>query len=152
MSSAESAPRILVLHGSGVRLRGLSQKEIATFGKETYDDYEAAISKWAGELGLQVLFVQSNWEGRLIDELVERYAAQDTCGVIVNPAGFTWGYPALGKALAAVEDRMPAIEVHITNISKRPTPSDISPYVRSTIAGFGLDGYRLALTAFQQSK
>ena len=104
---------VLVLHGSGVTLRGIGKREIELFGPLTYDQYEEKIRGWADELNLDVTFVQSNWEGALIDTLVSHFKESKSSYVIVNPAGFTWGYPALAKALAAVEERMPAIEVRM---------------------------------------
>ncbi|MDP2436359.1 MAG: type II 3-dehydroquinate dehydratase [archaeon] len=115
MASGLLRGSVLVLHGSGVTLRGVGKKEIETFGPLTFGQYEERIRRWADEVNLDVTLVQSNWEGALIDALVDHFAQAKSQYVIVNPAGFTWGYPALAKALAAVEERMPAIEVRTFN-------------------------------------
>ena len=91
--------KILVLHGAGMDMRGKSQIDV--FGPMTLPEYEDRISEYAKSLDLEVEIVHSNLEGELINRL---YAGHDgdIDGAIINPAGFTVGYPALCAAIAQV--------------------------------------------------
>jgi 3-dehydroquinate dehydratase-2 len=133
-------PRILVIHGAGMSMRGKAQTEI--FGTMTLPEYDAAIRDYAGALGLDVEIFSSNSEGTVIDRL---FAAHDegVDGAIINPDGFTRGYPALVAAIGRV--RFPTVEVHISNPARRGTVSEIATATRCCVAGFGIEGYRLAL-------
>jgi 3-dehydroquinate dehydratase-2 len=133
-------PRILVIHGAGMSMRGKAQTEI--FGTMTLPEYDAAIRDYAGALGLEVEIFSSNSEGAVIDRL---FAAHDegVDGAIINPDGFTRGYPALVAAIGRV--RFPTVEVHISNPARRGTVSEIATATRCCVAGFGIEGYRLAL-------
>jgi 3-dehydroquinate dehydratase-2 len=70
------------------------------------------IKEYAGALGLEVEIFHSNIEGEVINRL---YAAHDggIDAAIINPDGFTRGYPALVTAISRV--KFPTIEVHISN-------------------------------------
>src|SRR5262245_43622289 len=87
--------RILIVHGAGMNMRGKVQVEI--FGKMTLPEYDERIRGYARELGLEIEIFHSNIEGEVVNKL---YEAND-CGVdaaIVNPAGYSRGYPALVAA------------------------------------------------------
>jgi 3-dehydroquinate dehydratase-2 len=133
-------PRILVLHGAGMNMRGKAQIEI--FGTATLPEYDQAIRKYAAELGFEVEIFHSNSEGDVIDKL---YSAHDggVEAAIINPAGFTAGYPALVAAIAQV--KFPTVEVHISNPARRPLISDVARTARGVVTGFGIYGYYLAL-------
>ena len=132
--------RILVIHGAGMEMRGQSLIEV--FGPMTLPEYDKAIRGYAGELGVEVEIFLSNSEGAVIDRL---YAANEepVDGCVLNPAGFMRGYPALVAAIGQV--RFPTVEVHISNPARRGTVSEIATATRCCIAGFGVEGYRLAL-------
>lgn len=133
--------KILVIHGAGMDMRGKVQVEV--FGPMTLPQYDAAIRAQAAELGLEVEIFHSNLEGEVINRL---YAAHDDAsvgGALINPAGFTRGYPALNAAIAAV--RFPVIEVHISNPARRGLVSEVLAGSRGGISGFGLAGYELGL-------
>lgn len=133
--------KILVIHGAGMDMRGKVQVEV--FGPMTLPQYDAAIRAQAAELGLEVEIFHSNLEGEVINRL---YAAHDDAsvgGALINPAGFTRGYPALNAAIAAV--RFPVIEVHISNPARRGLVSEVLAASRGGISGFGLAGYELGL-------
>jgi 3-dehydroquinate dehydratase-2 len=90
----------------------------------------------------------SNVEGEVINRF---YAAHDA-GVhaaIINPAGFTRGYPALAAAIAQV--KFPTIELHISNPARRGGVSEIAPVCRGVITGFGIFGYQLALRGLRDT-
>ena len=88
--------RILVIHGAGMDMRG--KFAIETFGPMLLPEYDVKIRAYAGELGVAIDIFHSNSDGVVIDRL---YAAHDANydGAIINPAGFTRGYPALNAAI-----------------------------------------------------
>lgn len=132
--------KILVIHGAGMNMRGKSQVEI--FGPMTLPEYDDRIRGFAERLGVEVEIFHSNIEGEVINRL---YAAHDEgfTGAIINPAGFTRGYPALVAAIGNVG--FPTIEVHISNPARRGTTSDVASACLGTVSGFGIAGYALAL-------
>jgi 3-dehydroquinate dehydratase-2 len=133
--------KILVIHGAGMSMRGKAQVEV--FGPMTLPEYDSAIRGYATALGVTVEIFHSNVEGEVIDRV---YAAHDDTTIdaaIINPDGFTRGYPALVAAIARV--RYPTIEVHMSNPARRGTSSDVATASRGTVTGFGIVGYDLAL-------
>jgi 3-dehydroquinate dehydratase-2 len=136
----QSMTKILIIHGAGMNMRGKVQTEI--FGTMTLPEYDAQIRKYAAELGLEIDIFHSNIEGEVVNRL---YAANDAGvdGAIFNPAGFSRGYPALVAAIGQV--KFPTIEVHISNPVRRGPVSDTATVSRGIVAGFGVEGYYLAL-------
>lgn len=133
-------PKILVIHGAGMNMRGKVQTEI--FGAMTLPEYDAKIRGYAAELGVEIEIFHSNIEGEIINKL---YQASDA-GVdaaVFNPAGFSSGYPALVAAIGQVG--FPVVEIHISNPVRRGPVSDTAKVSQSMITGFGVAGYALAL-------
>ncbi len=132
--------KILIIHGAGMNMRGKVQTEI--FGTMTLPDYDTQIRNYATELELEIDIFHSNIEGEVVNRL---YAANDAGvdGAIFNPAGFSRGYPALVAAIGQV--KFPTIEVHISNPVRRGPMSDTATVSRGIVAGFGVEGYYLAL-------
>ena len=136
---------ILVIHGAGMNMRGKVQTDV--FGTLTLPEYDSAIRGYAATLGLRVEIFHSNVEGEVINRL---YSAHDESidGAIINPDGFTRGYPALVTAISRV--KFPTIEVHISNPARRGTASDVATACRGSITGFGIVGYELALRGLKE--
>jgi 3-dehydroquinate dehydratase-2 len=137
--------KILVIHGAGMNMRGKAQVDV--FGPITLPEYDAAIRRYAAELGVEVEIFHSNIEGETINRL---YAAHDDPTIdaaIINPNGYTRGYPALVNAIGQV--RFPTIEVHISNPARRGVVSDIATPSRGVVTGFGIGGYELAIRGLQ---
>ena len=133
---------ILVLNGPNLNLLGQRQPEI--YGRETLADVEAALARLAAELGVAVACHQSNHEGQLVDWIQE--ARKDAAGIIINPGAYSHTSVAILDALNAFEG--PVLEVHISNIHKREAfrhNSFVSSRADGVIAGFGTEGYLLAL-------
>jgi 3-dehydroquinate dehydratase-2 len=132
--------KILIIHGAGMNMRGKVQTEI--FGTMKLAEYDAHIRKYAADLGVEIDIFHSNIEGDVVNRL---YAAveQGFDAAIFNPAGFSRGYPALVAAIGQVT--FPTIEVHISNPVRRGPVSDTATVSRGIVAGFGVDGYYLAL-------
>jgi 3-dehydroquinate dehydratase II len=133
---------ITILNGPNLNLLGQRQPEI--YGRETLDDVASAASELADDLGIAIRFLQSNHEGQLIDWIQE--ARGKSAGIIINPGGYSHTSVAILDALHAFDG--PVLEVHISNIHKREPfrhHSFISQRADGVIAGFGTEGYLLAL-------
>jgi 3-dehydroquinate dehydratase-2 len=138
-------PRILIVHGAGMNMRGKAQLDV--FGPMTLPQYDEHIRNYATELGIDADIFHSNIEGEVVDKF---YAAHegDVKAAIINPAGYTSGYPALMAAIAQV--RFPTIELHLSNPAKRGRESEISRVSRGVITGFGIFGYYLAMRSIKE--
>jgi 3-dehydroquinate dehydratase-2 len=140
-------PKVLVIHGAGMNMRGKSQLDV--FGPMTLPEYDQHIRQYASELGIEVEIFHSNIEGEVINKL---YTAHDggVNAAIINPAGYTTGHPALAAAIAQV--RFPVFELHISNPARRGRVSEIAPACRGVLTGFGILGYYLALRGIKEIK
>ena len=141
------AMKCLVLNG--LNLSRLDLREKNYYGDITYQDIEDVIKKEAATLQIEVEIRQSNDEAEIISWLHE--AADKKIPIIFNPAAFTHYSYAVRDAVVML--KAPCIEVHLSNPLSREEfrhTSVISGVVNGTIAGLGLDSYRLALSALQQ--
>ena len=138
-------PKVLIVHGAGMNMRGKSQLEI--FGPMTLPQYDEHIRKYASELGVEIEIFHSNVEGEVINKF---YAAHDSGfdAAIINPAGYTTGYPALTAAISQV--RFPTIELHISNPARRGRESEIARVCRGVVTGLGIFGYWIALRGIKE--
>lgn len=135
---------IYVLNGPNLDRLGKRQPDI--YGTTTLEDVLEGMQQRAEELGAELVCVQSNHEGVLIDAVHE--AADKQAAVIINPGGFTHTSVALRDALAEIADGQGFVEVHISNVHAREPfrhHSYLSPIARAVIAGCGTQGYELAL-------
>jgi 3-dehydroquinate dehydratase-2 len=138
-----SQGKVLVLHGPNLNLLGTRQPEI--YGHETLEDVNNALSHKAVLVDWDIICLQSNHEGELIDAI---HAARldGTRAIIINPAAFTHTSVALLDALNAFEGSV--YEVHISNVHKRESfrhHSYVSLRADAVIAGLGTQGYQAAL-------
>jgi 3-dehydroquinate dehydratase-2 len=137
-------PAVFFLNGPGANLYGLDRS--GTYGSESFATIRQRCEVHAASLGLALNFRQSNHEGILVDWIQEaRGTAQ---GIIINAAGLTYTSVAILDALLAFEG--PVIEAHMSNIWKREPfrhRSFVSKAATGVIAGLGVLGYELALTA-----
>lgn len=133
---------VYILNGPNLNLLGKRQPEI--YGHETLADVEATCAELGEKIGLTTRLLQSNWEGQIIDWIHEaRDAAQ---GIIINPAALTHTSVAVLDALNTFDG--PVLEVHISNVHQRESfrhHSYVSQRAEGVIAGFGVEGYALAL-------
>lgn len=132
--------KVLIVHGAGMNMRGKAQIDL--FGPMTLPEYDERIRQYASELGVEIDIFHSNVEGEVINKF---YQAHDrgVDAAIINPAGYTTGYPALMAAIAQV--RFPTIELHISNPARRGRESEVARVCRGVVTGFGVFGYYLAL-------
>ena len=138
--------KILILNGPNLNLLGKREPEI--YGNLTFEEWLEAMKKNVQQ-GVELAYFQSNVEGELINKLHEVGFTYD--GIIFNPGGYTHTSVALGDAVASI--KTPVIEVHISNVFAREEfrhTSFIAKHAKGSIVGLGIDGYRLALEAFQK--
>ena len=131
---------------NGVNLNMLGIREPGIYGSGTLEDLTEQITKKATALGCNVDFFQSNYEGAICEEIQQALGEYD--GIIINPGAFTHYSYAIRDALGSV--KLPAVEVHISNIHKREEFRHKSVIVAECIGqicGLGFKGYELALEA-----
>ena len=131
--------KLLVINGPNLNMLGIREPEI--YGRHTLSDLEEMLRESFREISFT--FFQSNHEGAIVDEIQRAYGVMD--GIIINPAAYTHTSIAILDALKAVG--MPAVEVHLSNISARESfrrHSYISAACLATIAGRHFEGYREA--------
>ncbi len=144
MSQDTSAQRlqILVLHGPNLNLFGRREPHI--YGRITLPEINARLQALASELAVELATIQSNHEGVLIDFLHQHIDSAH--GALINPAGLTQHGVPLHDAIKAMP--FPSLEVHMSNIAAREAwraHSIISPAVRGTVQGLGVQSYMVAL-------
>lgn len=134
--------KILVINGPNINMLGIREPNI--YGQSSFADLLRLLDAWSAEYDIEIEQFQSNHEGVLVDKIQEAYGRAD--GIVINPAAYTHTSVALLDALKAVG--VPAVEVHISDVSARESFRQIS-YAglacEKTIKGHGLDGYREAI-------
>jgi 3-dehydroquinate dehydratase-2 len=139
---ADASYRIEVMHG--VNLDMLGQRDPAIYGTLTLPALQLRIEEFAGELGLRVVFFQTNHEGELIERL--HLLRGEAEGIVLNPGAWTHYAWAIRDALEIAA--LPTVEVHLSDVKSREPwrkLSVIEDLCIASIAGHGPDGYRLAL-------
>ena len=134
--------KILVINGPNINMLGIREPDI--YGKDTFASLLSLLERTAAEEQIEIAQYQSNHEGCLVDKIQEAYGRFD--GIVINPAAYTHTSIAILDALKAVG--IPAVEVHISDISARESFRQISyPGLAccKTIAGRGIEGYREAI-------
>ena len=134
--------KILVINGPNINMLGIREPEI--YGKETYGDLCDMIKSYCDKREIVVDLFQSNHEGEIVDKIQKAYGIFD--GIVINPAAYTHTSIAILDALKSVG--IPAVEVHISDVSKREDfrqTSYVRHYCEKTICGKGFDGYLEAI-------
>ena len=142
------ATTIYVLNGPNLNLLGTREPE--TYGHATLKDVEMLCHDAAARYGLAADCRQSNREGELIDYIHEA-GAKKAAGIIINAGGYSHTSIAIHDALTGV--KLPAVEVHVTNVHAREPfrhHSFVARAAFATLAGFGIEGYRLAIAGLAQ--
>lgn len=122
----------------------LGIREPDIYGKNTYADLCDMISAKAEEMNITVELFQSNHEGAIVDKIQGAYGKAD--GIVINPAAYTHTSVSILDALKAVA--IPTCEVHISDVNSREEFRKISyvgMYAEKTFAGYGFDGYLMAM-------
>jgi 3-dehydroquinate dehydratase II len=134
--------KIYILNGPNLNLLGVREPHI--YGSETLEDIKKRCVERAQAYGLEIEFRQSNFEGAIIESIHE--ARMDGAAIIINPAAYTFTSIAILDALKTFDK--PIIELHISNVHKREEyyhNSYVSKVATAVMAGFGADGYVLAI-------
>ena len=134
--------KFLVINGPNLNLLGLREPDI--YGKQDYAALCDLVRTTCAAEGIQVDIFQSNHEGAIVDAIQAAYGKID--GIVINPAAYTHTSIAILDALKAVG--IPAVEVHISDVSQREDFRQISYAGRAcikTYMGLGLEGYRQAI-------
>lgn len=136
--------RVLVLNGPNLNMLGIREPEI--YGRTTLKDIEALCVAAGQDLGLDIDFRQSNFEGELVTWIQDARTSAEA--ILINPAAYSHTSVAIHDALKA--SGLPVAEVHLSNIHQREAfrhHSYVSAVAFGVICGFGATGYRLALHA-----
>lgn len=140
--------KILVLNGPNLNMLGI--REPGIYGSRTFSDLLRLLEDTAKEENVEVEQYQSNHEGCLVDKIQWAYGKMD--GIVINPAAYTHTSVAILDALKAV--RIPAVEVHISDVDAREPFRQIS-YAGlacvKTIKGHGLEGYAEAIRFLKEN-
>jgi 3-dehydroquinate dehydratase-2 len=134
--------KILVLHGPNLNLFGRREPHI--YGSTTLAEIDQKLQAIARELKLELVVLQSNHEGALVD-LFHKHI-DDAAGAIINPGGLTQYSVSLHDCIKAMP--FPVIEVHMSNRHAREEwrgHSIISSAAKGTVEGFGWRSYTSAL-------
>ena len=136
---------IFVLNGPNLNRLGKREPEI--YGTTTLAEIEAMCRKAAGDR--PVRFHQSNFEGEIVNWIHEAID-EGAAGIIINPAALTFTSIAILDALKMFPG--PIIELHISNIHRRESyyhHSFVSKIATAVMAGFGPEGYAIAVQAME---
>jgi 3-dehydroquinate dehydratase-2 len=129
---------------NGPNLNLLGKREPAIYGADTLDDVAKRCEALSKPAAFDLKSMQSNHEGQIIDWIHQ--ARDEAEAIIINPGAFTHTSVAIYDALQAYEGLV--FEVHISNVHKREAfrhHSYVSARADGVIAGFGVEGYELAL-------
>lgn len=134
--------KILVINGPNINMLGLREPDI--YGRQDYAALQKLVEDTCAAEKIDVELFQSNHEGAIVDKIQQAYGVFD--GIVINPAAYTHTSVAILDALKAVA--LPAVEVHISDVSKRENFRQVSYAGMAcvkTYMGLGLDGYRQAI-------
>ncbi|QWT17074.1 type II 3-dehydroquinate dehydratase [Collinsella sp. zg1085] len=140
--------KVLILNGPNINMLGTREPNM--YGHNSYEDLVKLCQNAAEELGFTELScIQTNHEGALVDAIQEAYGSVD--GIIINPAAYTHTSIAILDALKAVD--IPAVEVHISDVSSREAFRQVSYAGMACFAhviGEGIQGYVHALKLLKE--
>lgn len=118
--------KILIINGPNLNLLGLRDRTV--YGELTLDEINSELIKEFPQIEFQ--FFQANDEGSIIDKI---QSSQDFDGLIINPGGYSHTSVAIKDALDLI--KIPKIEVHLSNLSKRES------FRQNLITATSCDGY-----------
>jgi len=134
--------KIAIVNGPNLNLTGRREPHI--YGSS---GFEVLLSDLRSEFsGVEMVYLQSNVEGELINFLHALDEQADVLGILLNAGGYTHTSVALGDAVGAISKRV--IEIHLSNIFGREDyrhTSFIGQHCEGCIAGFGLNSYKLGV-------
>lgn len=134
--------KILIINGPNINLLGIREPDV--YGSQNFQALLDLIRRTAEDYDIEAEQFQSNHEGAIVDKIQQCYGIVDA--IVINPAAYTHTSVAILDALKAV--RIPAVEVHISNVDAREPFRQISyagMACEKTIKGLGIEGYRQAM-------
>ena len=134
--------KLLVINGPNLNMLGIREPDI--YGRQTYQDLVNYVNQICARKGIACEVFQSNHEGDIVDKIQAAYGNTD--GIVINPAAYTHTSVAILDALKAV--CIPAVEVHLSDVNARESFRHISyagMVCEKTYAGFGFEGYKMAI-------
>ena len=140
--------KILILNGPNLRHLGERQPDV--YGRQSQHDLKALLERCLGHRAehVELKLAQHDSEGGMI-KCLENAHAEGFDGAVLNAAAYTHTSLALADCLAWIG--LPVVEVHLSNILARQEKmrheSLLAPYCIGIVAGFGINGYALALNA-----
>ncbi|MEI3336091.1 MAG: type II 3-dehydroquinate dehydratase [Clostridium sp.] len=142
--------KIMIINGPNLNMLGVREKNI--YGTRNYEDVCNYVKEEGKKRNHEILMVQSNSEGEIIDFIQKAYFEKYE-GIIINPGAYTHYSYAIHDALKGFD--IPAVEVHLSNIHTREEfrrKSVTAPACVGQIAGFGEYGYIMAMDALTNIK
>jgi len=130
---------------NGANLNLLGQRETEIYGSLSFEDFLNSLQEYYKKENVLLSYFQSNYEGAIIEN-IHAQMSTNISGLIINAGAYTHYSYAISDALRILT--CPIVEVHISNIFARESfrhISVISPVVKGTITGLGLQGYTLAI-------
>ena len=134
--------KLLIINGPNLNMLGLREPDI--YGRQDFRALEQFIRDACAAEGVEATLFQSNHEGAIVDVIQQAYGNYD--GIVINPAAYTHTSVAILDALKAVQ--IPAVEVHISDVSRRESFRQVSYAGMACIKrfiGLGFEGYRQAV-------
>ena len=142
--------KIMIINGPNLNMLGVREKNI--YGTRNYEDVCNYVKEEGKKRNHEILMLQSNSEGEIIDFIQKAYF-ENYEGIIINPGAYTHYSYAIHDALKGFD--ITAIEVHLSNIHTREEfrrKSVTAPACVGQIAGFGEYGYIMAMDALANMK
>lgn len=139
--------KLLIINGVNMNMLGTREPE--KYGNMTLKDLEKELFAYSFELGIDIETFQSNFEGEIVEKIHSAIKKFD--GIIINAGAYTHTSVAIRDALSAVN--IPTVEVHMTNIHSREQfrqNSYIAGVSIGQIAGFGIESYKLGMSALKK--
>mgnify|MGYP006285622331 CR=1 FL=1 len=136
--------KIIVINGPNLNMLGTREKEI--YGNESLEDIAVKANKEAKKLKVEIDFVQSNFEGEIIETIHKAKGKYDA--ILINPGALTHYSYSIRDAIKSVN--LPTIEIHLSNIYSREdfrNNSVIAPVCVGQVSGFGCKSYILGIQA-----
>ena len=137
--------KLLIINGPNLNLLGLREPDI--YGKNDYKTLCSMIEKACEGIDFEIY--QSNHEGDIVDKIQSAYGNTD--GIVINPAAYTHTSVAILDALKSVG--IPAVEVHLSDVSQRESFRHISYPAMACIEqikGLGFQGYEKAILLLKE--
>ncbi len=132
--------KALFLNGPNLNLLGTREPDI--YGTDTLDAIAARCKALGENVGVEIEFLQTNFEGQLVEWIQNAIGTADA--IVINAAAYTHTSVAIHDALKSYSGFK--VELHISNPHLREPfrhKSFVSPAVDAVIAGLGSGGYDL---------